>query len=443
MTSSNTGRFAARATTAALAVAALTISASGCSSSKSTPAAGAKESSQSGPVSMEFWGWAPGYDQIAAQWNASHPNIHITYKKIPAGGKGGYTQLTNAITAGQGPCLAQIEYSTIPSMLVKNAVMDITQYTTADMGKYVPSAVAGATVGGKVYGVPVDIGPMVLFYRTDLFAKYGITKPPATWDEYKADALKVAAADPSVKFGNAPQDGNDMAAFSWQTGKPWYSTNNNTWTVSIDNPGTEQVANYWQDLKEKGLVMNNGNAWDPQFDKAAEAGKVVTFVNAAWAEGGLKDDLKDLAGKWAVAPMPTWTAGDAASSSSGGSATSVMTGCKTPREAEQFAAFLSSDPQAITTGISVGGLYPASKDGQNNSLLTQGDPYFAGQKIGDVFKQSAAAVPTTWANGPTYQQVQTDFTSAIGQGTLLGAVSSVQKSTVAAIKNLGLSVSGG
>ncbi|GAA3248286.1 extracellular solute-binding protein [Nonomuraea helvata] len=390
---------------------------------------------------MEFWGWAP-YEKIVDQWNASHPIIKVTFKKIPSGGKGGYTQITNAITAGQGPCLAQIEYQAIPSMLVKNTVMDITKDASADIAKYLPSAVSASSIGGKIYGIPVDVGPMVLFYRKDLFTKYGITEPPATWAEYKADAEKVAAADPSVKFGNAPSEGNDLAAYTLQTGQSWYSTSGDSWTVSIDNPGTRKVAAFWQDLKDKGLVTITGNAWDPKFNKAATAGKVLTFVNASWAAGGLKSDLKDLSGKWAVAPMPTWEAGDGKSSSNGGSATSVMTGCKTPGEAVQFADFLSSDPQAVKTGITEG-LYPASKAGQDDPSLKAGDPYFGGQQVGDLYKASAAQVPSTWTNGPTYQQVESDLSGAMGKGTLPDAVTKVQASTVAAIKQLGLSVTDG
>ncbi|AUG81772.1 hypothetical protein CFP65_7176 [Kitasatospora sp. MMS16-BH015] len=432
-----TRRFLAFATVAALAA-----GVSACSSATSTSAAGpATEPSRNGPVSMEFWAWA-GYAKIVDQWNAAHPNVKITLKKIPSGGKGGYTQITDALTAGKGPCLAQIEYFAIPSMLVKNAVLDITPYAGADLAKYVPSTVSAVGIGGKTYGIPVDVGPMVLYYRTDLFAKYGIAQPPATWDEYQADAQKVAAADPSVKFGTPPGDANDLAAFSLQTGQSWYSAAGDSWTVSIANPGTQKVAAYWQGLKDKGLVTPPGNAWDPQFDKAAEAGKVLTFVNASWAASGLKDDLKDQAGKWAVAPMPTWSAGDHKSSSNGGSATSVMTGCTTPREAEQFAAFLSSDPQAVSTGIA-NGLYPASIAGQDDPSLAAGDPYFGGQKVGDLFKASAAQIPTTWTNGPTYQQVETDFTTAMGQGSIPDAVTKVQASTIAAIKQLGLSVTGG
>ncbi|CCK25996.1 putative secreted protein [Streptomyces davaonensis JCM 4913] len=409
-----------------------------CSDDKKNSAG---ESGQSGPVKMEFWGWA-GYEKIVDQWNAAHPDIKITFRKIPSGPKGGYTQISNALTAGDGPCLAQIEYQNIPSMLVKNTLMDITEYASDGMDKYVPSAGAFSSVGGKVYGVPVDVGPMVLFYRKDLFAKYGISKPSATWADYKADAEKVKAADPTVKFGTVLGGGDALASFTLQTGQSWYSTKGDSWTVSIDNPGTRKVAAYWQDLKDQGLTAKHGSAWDPQFNKASENGKVLTFVAPAWAAGGIKSDLKGQAGKWRVAPMPTWEAGDGTSASGGGSATSVMTGCKTPREAVQFADFLSSDPQAVKTGVETG-LYPASKAGQDDPLLAGGDPFFGGQKVGDVYKASASGVPSTWTNGPTFQQVETDFTAAIGKGTLPEAVTKVQASTVAAIKQLGLSVTNG
>jgi multiple sugar transport system substrate-binding protein len=416
------------------------LAAAGCGSSTSSPAkAGA---APAGPVSMEFWAWAPGFDKIVDQWNAGHPDIKVTFKRVPSGASGGYDQMTNALAAGTAPCLAQVTYNDIPSMLVKGALMDITPYAAADTAKFLPWTIKAASAGDKLYGVPVDTGPMGLFYRTDLFAEYGIAKPPATWDEYATDAAKVAAADPTVAFGTAPQDAYDMSALVEQTKQPWFSTAGNSWTVAVDNPGTQKVAAYWQDLKDRKLLLPSGNAWDPTFDKAAEAGKVVTFVNAVWAAGGLKSDLKDLAGKWAVAPMPTWTAGDATSSNSGGSATSVLKGCKTPKEAEQFAVWLSTDPAAVATGIQQAALYPASKAGQASPLLSQPDPYFGGQNPYDVFKASAADVPTDWVAGPTFSQIEADYIDAIGKGTYADATRAVQTKTVTKIKNLGLTVTG-
>ncbi|MDQ0474728.1 ABC transporter substrate-binding protein [Labrys wisconsinensis] len=47
-----------------------------------------------------------------------------------------------------------------------------------------------SSYGGKTYLVPLDGDFHMLYYRTDVFEKAGL-KPPATWDEYLADAKKL------------------------------------------------------------------------------------------------------------------------------------------------------------------------------------------------------------------------------------------------------------
>ena len=47
---------------------------------------------------------------------------------------------------------------------------------------------------GKTYGVPFDIGMVGFWYNKELFAKAGITAPPATWAEFLDDVKKLKAA---------------------------------------------------------------------------------------------------------------------------------------------------------------------------------------------------------------------------------------------------------
>src|SRR5256885_765921 len=53
------------------------------------------------------------------------------------------------------------------------------------------------THDGHMWGLPIDGESTGLFYRTDLFAAAGIDHPPATWDEFAADAQKLT--DPAKK----------------------------------------------------------------------------------------------------------------------------------------------------------------------------------------------------------------------------------------------------
>jgi multiple sugar transport system substrate-binding protein len=49
--------------------------------------------------------------------------------------------------------------------------------------------------GGDIFGLPMDSGPMALFYNKDVFDKYGV-KVPTTWQEYLEAARKIHKADP-------------------------------------------------------------------------------------------------------------------------------------------------------------------------------------------------------------------------------------------------------
>lgn len=66
----------------------------------------------------------------------------------------------------------------------------------ADRADFLPSALATTSYEGAIYGLPFVVHNSVLFYRTDLFEKAGITAPPTTWAEYRevAKALTDSGA---------------------------------------------------------------------------------------------------------------------------------------------------------------------------------------------------------------------------------------------------------
>jgi multiple sugar transport system substrate-binding protein len=50
----------------------------------------------------------------------------------------------------------------------------------------------------KQYYLPIETGPVALFYNTSIFKKAGIGAPPKTWDEYVAIAKKVTNLDQKI-----------------------------------------------------------------------------------------------------------------------------------------------------------------------------------------------------------------------------------------------------
>jgi ABC-type glycerol-3-phosphate transport system substrate-binding protein len=60
-----------------------------------------------------------------------------------------------------------------------------------ELKDFLPSALDTVRYDGKLYGLPFLVHTPILYYRTDLFEKAGITKAPETWDEFRAAAKQL------------------------------------------------------------------------------------------------------------------------------------------------------------------------------------------------------------------------------------------------------------
>ncbi|KJS60211.1 ABC transporter substrate-binding protein [Streptomyces rubellomurinus] len=430
---------------AALAVVTAAALVAGCSSSGGGSGS-AGPGAASGPVTLDFWGWAPGYEQSVVLFNKTHPDIQVTFDKTASGSKGGYTKMLTAAKAGNAPCLAQVGYETLPSFAAAGALTDVSKETAGAKGQFADWTWNQVTVDGHTYGVPVDTAPMALMYRKDLFAKYGIDKPPATWAEYAADAAKVNAADPTVHLGNFGNDAYTYAGLAWQAGAAWFGTAGDQWHVTLDSDANRKVAGFWQDLLDRKLLTTDPSNDASQFTGMAN-GKILSDVNAVWDAPIIASSVKDGAGQWAVAPMPVWDAAAPVYGNDGGSATAVLKGCAHAKEAAEFAAWMSTDADSVANLIKVTGIYPAATSGLANPALAQPDPFYGGQVVYDVFKAETAHIATSWQWGPTMTQTSTDLGDGLGKAgsggtTLPNVLADVQGRTVAGLKQQGLAVAG-
>jgi raffinose/stachyose/melibiose transport system substrate-binding protein len=104
--------------------------------------------------------------------------------------------------------------------LVSGDALDVTSVEPASMKDYVnagyltdlsgqsflknfiPSALSGATINGKVYAIPTAINLIAVWYNKDLFKKLNLTVP-STWDEFLSisQTLKQHGVIPLVEAG--------------------------------------------------------------------------------------------------------------------------------------------------------------------------------------------------------------------------------------------------
>jgi multiple sugar transport system substrate-binding protein len=428
---------------ASVALAAL--AAAGCSSSGSSSPAATAASSSSQKVTLTFWSWVPNLDKVVAIWNNSHPDIQVQVQ-VQAGGDQELTKLLTAAKAGNPPDLAQVEYQVLPTLVSNDYLANIATYASSLKSDFPVGNWEQVTLGtSAVYGIPQDAAPMALFYRADLFKKYGLTVP-TTWAEFAADAKKLHVEAPGVYLGSfSSVDPGEFAGLTQQAGAQWWSASGSTWTVGIDGAASQKVASYWQSLVASGGIDNQPQ-WTAAWNKGMNDGKYIAWVSDVWAPTDMPTVSPSNAGKWVMTELPQWTAGDQVVGNWGGSSTAVMAASKHQQAAAEFAAWLNTNPTATAALASVSGIYPA--DTAAEGALSAPPSYFANQpNFWSLAKQYAGQASTvTW--GPdvnvAYSEFQTAFgAAATSKGSFLSPLAQVQSTVLNDMKKSGFTVQAG
>ena len=409
----------------------------------STSSSGSSSTS-SGPVNLTFWSWVTGIDKSVALWNSSHPNIHVTLANVGSGPVE-YDKLYTAIKANNEPDLGQVEFQLMPTFETTGSLVDLSQYGTDSVkSQFVPWTWSQVSLGNAVYAIPQDSGPMAMFYRQDIFQKYHLSVP-TTWAQYADVAAKLHAADPNEYITDfPPKQPGWFTGLMWQAGANLFGIKGQSWQVSINNSASKQVADYWQALIDKKLVKT-----DPDFVNGwyhdLQTGSLASWVSGVWGGGTLLTNAPQTSGKWRVAPLPQWQAGQTAAGNWGGSTTAVFKSSKHPKEAAQFAMWLNTNQQSLDEMIKGNNIYPAYQPALSSPLVNGPNAFFGNQNIGQIFKDSSTHVNPNFQWGPTINQVYTDignnFANVVnGQGTLSTALDATQQSTVTFMKKQGFTV---
>ncbi len=318
-----------------------------------------------GPITLEYWAWGTSQQPLVDAWNASHPDVQVKHTDVGGGGDTS-AKLVTSTRAGNAPDVALVEYQTLPAMIVADVAADISDATSDIESDFAPGIWNQATFDGVSYGVPQDAGPQALTYNAARFAELGV-EVPTTWAEFADAAEQVKAADPDSYITTfAPAEFGAFAGFAQQAGAQWWSIDGDAWTVDFDGEEARAVADYWQDLIDRDLVLAEP-LLTPEWNASLNEGKILSWPAGMWAAGVLYGVAEGMAGDWAMAPLPQWEPGDTAVGFQGGSAAIVTTSSKHPEQAAEFAAWIGASEDGARIQIEQG-QYPASLSGQQLAL---------------------------------------------------------------------------
>lgn len=137
------------------------------------------------PITITMWDFLAGGDgarmeQIVTAFNESHDNIQLERTTLEWGVPF-YTKVRTAILAGQQPDVMTYHLSRFPAAISAGLLRPISTDELANVGlsteDFFPLLVDKASADGKLYGVPLDTHPLVLYYNKDLLEQAGLLGP--------------------------------------------------------------------------------------------------------------------------------------------------------------------------------------------------------------------------------------------------------------------------
>jgi ABC-type glycerol-3-phosphate transport system substrate-binding protein len=200
---------------------------------------------------------------------------------------------------------------------------------------------------GGLYAVPGSLSVLGVFYNKQLVSAAGVTKPPATLDEFEQNlaAVKNTGVVPfslgglqvgGFQLWNALANslGDEQAYRDWVYGKPGS-------TIATD--GAKQAARKVVEWVDAGYVPASANA-TADADALANftQGKNAYFVTGNWYSATIAEELGDNAGFFL---FPVVEQGDPVVASGASVAFSISSKTKHPNEAAAFLDFMRS-PEA-------------------------------------------------------------------------------------------------
>ncbi len=155
--------------------------------------------------------------------------------------------------------------------------------STFDYHDFFEGVTARYNVDGKTYGIPLHVETFILFYRTDLFQKYGL-KPPETMQQLEgaAKALKEDLAKsgetgivPIAMRGKTPDATSSMVNFLFSYGGTWFNPNG---SCALDSAASQQALTYYADLlRNYGPSDATSNSWQVDTELFAQGHAAMMF----------------------------------------------------------------------------------------------------------------------------------------------------------------------
>nr|AGS50003.1 maltose/maltodextrin ABC transporter, substrate binding periplasmic protein MalE [uncultured bacterium esnapd26] len=409
---------------AVLAAAGLLLSACGASGDDGSGQTGATSFEGRGPITFVAGKDTTGILQpLLDRWNKLHPKEKVTFIQLPTDADAQRQQMIqNAETKSDAYTVLYLDV-VWTSEFAAHRWIDQLPEKQFPLDKMLKPVVETAKYRDGLYAAPSTSDGGMLYYRTDLLKKAGVTQPPATWAEMKSACAKVKklpeAKGMSCYAGQFQKYEGLTVNFSEAVNSAGGTVTDANGKPDVDTAEAKKGLDFLVDSVKDGTIPKEGITYQEEDSRQAfQSGKLVFLRN--WPYVYSLAGKSEIAGKYAVAPLPGLNG--PGSSSLGGHNLALSSFAKNKATAVDFMKFYTSE-ESSSYFLEEAALAPPYAALYDDKALVKQYPYLP------VLKESILrAVPR-----PRVVQYG-DVTAAIQQEAY--AALSGSKSSAQALKDL-------
>lgn len=231
-----------------------------CTNSKSNKVANQKPEVN---LSMTVWGGTDqlkSLQQVVKGYRVKNPNVTVTFSMVAADYD---AKLQEQLASEQAPDLFIATADQLPSYIEAGEVADLTKFLTSKKSKIKKDQVMSGLWGaarardGKIFAVPIESNPTVIFYNKAMFKEIGMPLPQESFENRKWNWQT---------FDKLTQSFSQVAKYGFILENDWATTSSWVWA-------------------------NGGNMFDANgqymFPKNNEAQDTIRYLNHLMHNGGV------------------------------------------------------------------------------------------------------------------------------------------------------------
>lgn len=284
-------------------------------------------------ASLKFWTQDVAFGEAAAKAFEEKYGIPVTVEQV---GMNGMSKIMLDGPAGTGADVFVATHDSFQSGYSAGVLMEVDETIASEMKQTLQDvAVQSVTRDGKMYGIPIAVETMVMFYNKDL-----VEEPAQSFEQIVEEAKQWNVPEENKFRFLCQLTGYSAHAFMTAFGFELFGADGLSENPGVDSQAFLDGLTYLSTLKQTmpidsaNLSMTSGSFLDQNFYD----GKTAYYINGPWFVDMLAD--KDI--NYGVAKMPTIN-GQPMKPFGGVQNAHVSVYTKYPKAAQCFAQFLASE----------------------------------------------------------------------------------------------------